>query len=346
MALWTDYLAKHLLHENHPTLCQNSCLNTVQTRRPCSICKEVCPSGVFDQGEPAWDYCDNCGACVAACPQRCITPSALFTADVLEHCDNLRGDVVFSCQEQSGPCDWRFPCLAALPWELLAFFALDGTVTLVCGSCETCSRRTLREAWQSTLSAAQHFLEGSTMAGRIQLCGTSHLPQERSVSRREAMGLLVSRSRSTLAGLLPEDRQLAPDGTLFRLLLLSRLRRLTPPHPFRWAIPAIGESCTACGLCSKLCPSSALRQVEGEFGTDGKKSWYLALVPWRCTACGLCSEACPNQSILSPTAVQLNDPLHPLVLPVSAFPCPRCGAPTQKNNELCDRCRGELGLHL
>lgn len=346
MALWTDYLAKHLLHENHPTLNRQACLNTVQTRRPCSICKEICPHVVFDRAEPAWDYCDNCGACVAACPQNCIVPSALFTTSALEHCDRLRGNVVFSCQEQSGSCDWRLPCLAAIPWELLAFFALDGVVTLMCGPCETCFRHNVWKAWQETLSTALQFIGDSPISERIQLCRDDHLSTERALSRRDAVGLLVSRSRSTLAGLLPEDRELAPNGSLFRRLLLSRLRRLSPPHPFHWTIPAIGESCTACGLCSRLCPSSALQQVEGETGTDGKRDWYLALVPWRCTACGLCSDACPSQSILSPTAIPLSDPLHPLLRPVSAFPCPRCGAPTWERDKLCDLCRGELGIRI
>lgn len=344
MALWTDYLTKHLIDENHPTLHQPGCLNTVQTRRTCTICKDLCPHGVFDRAEPNWEYCDNCGACVAACPQSCIVPSTLFTTAALEHCDRLRGDVVIGCQAHTDPCDWRVPCLAAIAWELLAFFALDGTVTLLRGACDDCPHHALWQQWQQTLDTARRFLDDPPDEGRIVCCTEGQALPARGLSRREAIGLLVSRSRSTIAGLLPEDRKLAPDGTLFRRLLLSRLRRLEPARSFRWTIPAIGEDCTACGLCSRLCPTDALQQVEDEVDETGRKTWYLALVPWRCTACGLCTETCPGQTILPPTAVPLTDPRRPLLLPITGYPCTRCGAPAPDRDQLCSRCRGELGI--
>lgn len=51
------------------------------------------------------------------------------------------------------------------------------------------------------------------------------------------------------------------------------------------------EKCTACGICSMICPLSAI--IPGEEGLPSLPAEYEAF----CTLCGHCEAACPNNAI-------------------------------------------------
>ena len=125
MSLIKDYLARKLIYENHPTLHSKNCLNTIQTKVHCSVCQDLCPYQVFDSEDPNWDLCDDCEFCTTACPIRCIPPSAAYSIKLFELCKHVKDNVSFSCNEQTDSADMKFSCLSALPWELLAFFAME-----------------------------------------------------------------------------------------------------------------------------------------------------------------------------------------------------------------------------
>lgn len=45
--------------------------------------------------------------------------------------------------------------------------------------------------------------------------------------------------------------------------------------------------CISCGKCQKVCPSEAIREIEGKFTIDKSE----------CLACGSCAESCPKEII-------------------------------------------------
>ncbi|MEN6316665.1 MAG: 4Fe-4S binding protein [Clostridiaceae bacterium] len=49
------------------------------------------------------------------------------------------------------------------------------------------------------------------------------------------------------------------------------------------------DSCIFCGLCSRKCPSDAIKVNKNE------KTWEMD--PFKCVICGACADACPKKSI-------------------------------------------------
>lgn len=344
MALIKDYLTRKWIYENHPSMAAETCLNTVQTKRQCSVCQEACPHGVFRGETPDWDLCDGCGVCAARCPSRCLRPAALLSQNILELCRRIQGNVTFSCGEQDMPADLTAPCLAAIPWELIALFALEGTVALHMIGCKNCSRAGLLCHFERTLDEVRRFL-GDEKFQRSVVCrrdAAAPAPvAERGFSRRDSFALLFSKSRAAVTSLLPEDRELSPDGMLCRRLLVHKLRSLEQPvQNLSLAIPAFLDSCTACGLCTKICPTQALHRI-----TEGPQAgtWYMALIPWRCTGCGLCADCCPSGGLSAPEWRMQANILTPVLHAVAAAPCPRCGEPLEPGQSagLCARCQAE-----
>ena len=346
-----DYLARKLIFENHPAMAPEKCLNTIQTKQECTICRDTCPHGVFDGDDPNWDLCDGCGACVARCPTRCLRPSALLSGNILELCNRATGDVIFACGEHSESADLRPVCLAAIPWELIALFALEGKVFLLMDQCENCPRKALMCHLDDTLEDVRNFLGNERFSSSIIRCKNSDIPsaiKQKGMTRRDAFSLFFSKSKTTAASLLPEDKELTPDGMLCRRLLAHRLRgpNNNTQH-LNWSIPIFQDNCSACGLCTKVCPEQAIHRIDDDVHTE-PHTWYMALIPWRCTGCGICTQSCPSQSLSQPAWTPRTDPTAPIVLPVTALPCSRCGEPLPAGQKdgLCSRCQSEAAAPL
>lgn len=80
---------------------------------------------------------------------------------------------------------------------------------------------------------------------------------------------------------------------LHRLIQEGSIKEVEPEEetPASFSLPAIDGSCEACGACSHLCPTGALKQVESE------ESVELLLIPSACLSCGLCAEVCWERKI-------------------------------------------------
>lgn len=191
-------------------------------------------------------------------------------------------------------------------------------------------------------------------------------------TRREALSLALRRTGRTASALLPVPPDSVPDGTLWRQLLLYRVKQFytdtedpeapeerkdpsagssgnptvksksgAPVPALRWTIPQFSASCTACGICMRMCPSGALLRAPGP---EGSARFYMALLPHKCTGCGLCSRVCPVQGMLAPSPVRLSPVDRPILHAVAAKSCSRCRepVPADSGSDLCDRCRAEL----
>jgi ferredoxin len=72
------------------------------------------------------------------------------------------------------------------------------------------------------------------------------------------------------------------------------------------------ERCTGCGACVEVCPTGAIRLVEGDTGI------HAEIAGGKCQECELCVEACPEEAILSEVAPVIEGE----IVPVKARPIP------------------------
>ncbi|MBI1979850.1 MAG: NADH-quinone oxidoreductase subunit I [Elusimicrobia bacterium] len=78
--------------------------------------------------------------------------------------------------------------------------------------------------------------------------------------------------------------------------------KLTTPERFRGALTFDKDTCTACNLCVKACPTAC---ISLDPAVDPVSKKRMAKVSWyqidfgKCNYCRLCEEACPTKPIKS-----------------------------------------------
>jgi ferredoxin len=84
------------------------------------------------------------------------------------------------------------------------------------------------------------------------------------------------------------------------------------------AVEVDSESCSACGLCARFCPTGAL-QFEGPgvgaLRSDEQQSYALFFHPRLCLDCDICQAACPEKAVI------LGDSLTPPALFEEHYAC-------------------------
>lgn len=340
MAIWSDYLTRKLIFEEHPNRCNDFCLDHIQTHTPCHRCETICPRQVFSSDPPAWGLCDGCGLCVSVCPSRCIAPAQIQAQNLYERIRRNREHLLLSCSRQTADTDGLVPCLASLPWELIALAALNGQgVTFLKGPCSDCPMAPHMELFAQSMDTLDEFFGSEFCDAHIRVTDSPEGAAQQTYSRREAFQLFFSRSKQTAGQLLPSLESAVPDGTLWRQLLVRRLQSLPEPLPVQLPLPSFSDSCYGCTVCSSVCPSRAIHRIPDETHPDRV---YLALIPWRCTGCGVCVQACPAGALSDPVPRQTEDLTRPLLHRAPLSVCRKCGQPLPKpsSDGLCASCRG------
>jgi NADH-quinone oxidoreductase subunit I len=87
-------------------------------------------------------------------------------------------------------------------------------------------------------------------------------------------------------------------------------RREMPPRfrglPALRADPATGEAlCVACGLCSRICPTSCLEMHVVPSEEGDRELGEFILRSGRCLFCGMCAQVCPVDAITMSGAYEM-----------------------------------------
>lgn len=285
--------------------------------------------------------CVECGLCVSVCPTNVFRTSSASDEQILNAAKSY-AQVEFACSRKQERDSTNAPgvegilsvsCLARLSPELLAALGSEhATVWLDDLPCAGCAigKRTrphilaardeanqLLTAWDrgDTVHCHTDARKPGSAARRVPLLRETSPVQ----SRRELFSFLARQMAAsaveTVAAPLPGfEAPTEPIGIQLpsaRITLLSALTNLGAPRSAcvestRLASVQVGEACTACGLCAKICPRQALYfQIESD-------QYTLTARPRLClgAACSLCRVMCPADALTISTGARREDLLQ------------------------------------
>lgn len=331
-----EFLVKKLISEDHPTIEYNHCTNSRQSRKPCTVCKDVCPKDVIDPGRVIdWDNCGNCNICVSQCPSRAIKSSAINLGKLLELYESNAGHLVIACRHRESGADLKLYCLASTPWEVIAYLALEKQVVILQTGCEDCADNGCLSVFRDTMGRVELFLGKERFDRQIHWT-QEELPAAPLMSRREMFSLLGKRARNMARKVIPDDGSVPMDGMIYRRLLTKRLKGQHADGGRQvsgWNTRVFTERCWGCGICAKVCPHGALAVVEAE----GHR--FAAHALWKCESCGICESVCLETGMGGVRVAYVTDPTEPVLTELTSGTCSACGGAVKPGTgELCYHC--------
>lgn len=186
--------------------------------------------------------------------------------------------------------------------------------------------------------------------------------QQPALSRRELITFFrEATARAALTAALdsfalapPEPSSLPPRQRLtyhlpyHRRHLTAALQRLGAPtretidlSALPWTVVQVSDACSACELCARFCPTTAIRFYTVE--EEEQHRFLLTFVPPDCVDCGICALACPEDAITYTHVIYtewLTAREEALLHQGDLVPCEDCGQPTaQADPPLCYTCK-------
>lgn len=355
MGKFTQYAMDALMKVPHPEINRRQCWNLHPHRTPCTACKDVCPMSEEIFTRPSlvkdWEACINCGLCVSACRSRCISPSPEQVQADAGLADTDNDSIWIGCEKSTRQNSVTRACVAALPWEALAYLALNKKIVLDLTPCGECENDACAELLRKNLTRLVEFFGQPLFEARFTLAyqqdeAPYHLRQ---LSRREMMSQMSAGSKNgtkqllrMLPGLRSKDNEWG-SALDFRLLLNQRIKQLkqSSETPLRYGfyLPNFTDKCYGCDRCERACRAGALKR---EDLPDGQTR--IVITPWKCSECGVCVAACSSHGLDGLKLRQLTT-LGPVsVHKLTKTLCKECGKPIAPDSVegVCSVCRIKL----
>ncbi len=345
------------------------CVRSLAKESICNNCETICPTSAIVIGSntlPSINFsqCVECGACDAVCPNEAFSydsykPNEFFFS-YLEDEQNI-----ISCRK-------NVPCIAAINIENLISIALmKKDVVFDMGYCDECEiAHKCKPQIISIYEEASYVLRAIESDAKIELKNVRYVKedgQKAPTSRRDffakanvsdfvkakkefedevqkATDELVEHSLSKTDIVLLRKKRI----TDRRKLLFSVLKRVKKPSVFHVLeaneLSFVSmklmdrDSCTACQMCYRICPSGAL-------SSDLKNS-KIDFDPLLCIKCHSCHDVCaPNSLTLSPS-FNVGEFFEPNVYALIKFNVKRCDEcnmffSSNSDDKLCYRCKAE-----
>lgn len=273
----------------------------------CGLCVQACPFGAIaiagSKAAVDREACASCGVCVTSCPAGAIElPGASLSQVEAEISVLLEAEaprLVFACrgarQDTTGgtplSAGWlpvEVPCLGMVTpgWILQALARGASTVALVgCGErCRSGSAAACRDRVDFVRELLRLLGESSPARAVTLLAADAELPSP-------GAGTTAPPSRLADGAVT----LLEPDATTEATANFAQRHGARMAATLVHAGSPLGivgireETCTACGACTAVCPTEALRYEEGAEG-EAVVSFEAA----QCIACGNCVPVCPE----------------------------------------------------
>jgi ferredoxin len=303
-----------------------SCLHSVDKYSTCQACDSVCPTEAIQPGKPPHLEAEKCQGCLACLP---VCPTGAFQADdAIPNLLNCAARLEIESLEllcehnplsdkglkEAGAAIRTKGCLAGIgSGGYLALLALGLAEVIVReDACSGCPWGELKTQIEAQIASTQILLSAWGREKALRLSG----PLEKSIlvnrpvweasnpplSRRDLFRLATRQGQLAAARVLSADRP--PTGkhaSRQRLRMLAAIAHFPePPESGRslslegldFAVLTISAECTACGVCSRVCPTGAL-----QFSSQEDLHYQLAFDPGNCIGCKACMAVCGPQAI-------------------------------------------------
>ncbi len=248
----------------------------------CHCCEEICPQRAITSHAVDQEACDGCGLCTAVCPAAAIEAPEDY-AEALKKTMALTPQVLMCGKASPGGVH----CLGFLDRRLLWSLATKRPLSLDISRCESC--RPAVFAWLQQEATACNDALARAGKKTIALVHVKPAPPQpkkpRKIERRSFFQALF---HSTAEGL--QEIAEAQIERSFRFDASAWLREQQAEACELFCGLALRDGCTACGLCTVVCPTGAVVLERGEHAA-------LHFAGASCTGCNLCALHCPQGAL-------------------------------------------------
>ncbi len=353
---------------------ESLCLNLRGRLIHCSRCEERCPMGALsltpDSVEHDEMLCTGCNSCLPVCPAGALRSTGFVPGRFLQALSESDHKDLHCRASSSGGGGIVIPCYGVLDARLLAAARAEGVTELRLHGlehCDGCQYGDARDHLRSVISQTADWLgesaprlelePGADEGGRGQrreYQDQPHMDRRSFLRFGGASGL--SRAVDWLVPGQARDEEDAEALPFYqagdhpqRAVPYQQamvLRADTIPWREGGMLPLktrrLGEQCSACLSCGKLCPSGAIE------ASETAQTRTLSFDPSLCTDCGLCVEICPHDAVIPEPLQDPHELRHRATLLVRRQQlCRQCQRPYQaatSEDGLCQVCRNEQDL--
>lgn len=344
------------------------CVRSLSVESECNKCELVCPTNAIVIQEntalPSINFssCVTCGACGGVCPSEALSMDEFsvtnFFFDFIEDEESL-----ISCRK-------NVPCIAALSVEhIISMATMKKEVVFDTGYCDECEiASTCYKQIIQNYEEASYILEAMENDAVIKMEDIKYDSEnEENSDRREFLNRLNLQSVAKVKKSFEDEVQKASDELTEhsvqktdiallrkkkipnkRKILFTALKRVEKPSTFH-VVDANEisftsqkimneESCTACQMCYRVCPTGAL-------ASDIKNS-KIDFDPFLCIKCHICHDVCEPDAITLSSSYKMKEFFEPEAVNLISFQvrrCDECGAVFSSNSDdtMCNRCKIE-----
>jgi len=321
------------------------CVRALAKFSECTHCVEICPVDIIsvDNHLPAFNMsqCVGCGGCVSVCP------TESFALDDFNQ-TNFFFEFVQS-EETLLSCKKNVPCIAALSVEHLSSLAIlkDDLVCDVghCDGCEIASK--LKPQIDSNIEEANFVLEAIESSKRVKAEAVAYENEDISEGedRRGFFRNLTIKNAAKTKQEFDRRVEVETDEELRhevftediaklkekgipdkRKIFFTALKRTPKPSQYHiidanelsfTSMKSLNEeTCTACQMCYRICPTEAL--------TSDMKNSKIDFDPFLCVKCHLCHDVCEPDSLSLAKTFDIKQFFEPEVKRLVSFNIRRC----------------------
>jgi len=349
-------------------LTSSSCVRSLTKESQCNRCEVICPTRAIVVGEnplPSINFssCVGCGACDAVCPSEALKlddfNNSDFFFDFIQDSENI-----ISCRK-------NVPCIAGLNIEnIISMAVLKKEIIFDIGYCQECEiSSTCYPQIIKNFEEATYLLEAMENGAVLKLEKLSYegSSKQEEPNRREFLTSINLKSIAKTKHSFELEVKKATDELVEHTLQktdIALLRRKTIPEKRKLFFTAIKrvekpsqfhivdanevsftssklldeESCTACQMCYRVCPTGAL--------TSDIKNSKIDFDPFLCIKCNVCHDVCEPKSITLSPSYNIKEFFEPKVQNLISFNVRKCDEcdivfSTNTSDKLCYRCKAE-----